>query len=201
MWSVPLIAAVAVIGALAAFVTLTPKDASADAHMPGVVQKLMVVPNENGTPQEQLLVTWEAPTDGGPVTQLPHRHLPGWRAVGVLPDRPRQLRPPDRVSHLDAPGLDSADGLKALDERHFRVFAFFDKSATERIFGPGTDEKGATAASMCRRTHQRGGDRRRDRYDHHCRLQHDGDVVDEDLDVVEAEFGLDLNGDGTCSIQ
>ena len=66
MWSVPLIAAVAVIGALAAFMTLTPNDASAQADQPpGKVGMLTADAYDDGVPQEEIEMTWEAPTDGG----------------------------------------------------------------------------------------------------------------------------------------
>ena len=197
MWSVPLIAAVAVIGALAAFMTLTPNDASADAHMPGPVKNLTVVPNDNGVPQEQLLVSWDAPDTGGAVTSY---------RIDISEDGERWLS--YRTDHgnsdlrivyptADAPGLDSADGLEALTMRHFRVFAFYDKSATERIFGPGTDEYGTTAASNVPDvpTNVAATDGITGSMIDSVDFNMDGDT-DDTLEVVEADFGLDLNGDG-----
>ena len=199
MWSVPLIAAVAVIGALAAFMTLTPNDASADAHMPGPVKNLTVGPNDNGVPQEQLLISWDAPDTGGAVTSY---------RIDISEDGERWLS--YRTDHgnsdlrvvyptADAPGLDSADGLEALTMRHFRVFAFYDKSATERIFGPGTDEYGTTAASNVPDvpTNVAATDGITGSMIDSVDFNMDGDMVDTEVDgVVEAEFGLDLNGDG-----
>ena len=199
MWSVPLIAAVAVIGALAAFMTLTPNDASADSHMPGPVKNLTVGPNENGIPQEQLLVSWEAPDTGGAVTSY---------RIDISEDGERWLS--YRTDHgnsdlrivyptADAPGLDSADGLAALTMRHFRVFAFYDKSADERIFGPGTDGYGTTAASNVPGvpTNVAATDGITGSMITAVDFDMDGNMTDTDVDgVVEAEFGLDLNGDG-----
>ena len=61
MWSVPLIAAVAVIGALAAFMTLTPNDASAQQQevVPGAPTDLML----RALDQSTIELTWEAPSD------------------------------------------------------------------------------------------------------------------------------------------
>ena len=119
-----------------------------DVEAPGAVQNLTVVANANGTPQEELLISWEAPnTDtGGPVTSY---------RIDISEDGERWLayRTDHGVSDLrlvypsdDNPGLD-ADGLSAETTRHFRVFAFYDKSANDRVFGPGSDESGTTDAS------------------------------------------------------
>ena len=62
MWSVPLIAAVAVIGALALFVTLTPNDASADhVDLPGIVTDVKA----EAVGRNEVKVTWRAPATGG----------------------------------------------------------------------------------------------------------------------------------------
>ena len=78
MWSVPLIAAVAVIGALAAFVMLTPNGAL--AHDPGANTAPHVPPDPvtgigvttptvaNGG-RTSLMVSWNAPADGDPVEE------------------------------------------------------------------------------------------------------------------------------------
>ena len=72
IWSAPLVAVLAIAGALAMFMTLQPNGAAAQTtsgmELPGVVENLMVEPYTNGTPQEELEVTWEAPTDGGFIT-------------------------------------------------------------------------------------------------------------------------------------
>ena len=168
--------------------------------MPGPVKNLTVGPNDNGVPQEQLLISWEAPDTGGAVTSY---------RIDISEDGERWLS--YRTDHgdsdlrivyptTDAPGLDSADGLVALDERHFRVFAFYDKSATERIFGPGTDASGATAASDVPAVPENvaATDGVTGSEITAVDFNMDGDNTDDaDVDgVVEAEFGLDLNGDG-----
>ena len=112
------------------------------------MRDLTVVANENGTPQEELLISWQAPnTDtGGPVTSYRIDYSKdGERWLAYLTDHGdsdlRLVYPSD-----DNPGLD-VDGLVAETTRHFRVFAFYDKNADERIFGPGSDASNATAAS------------------------------------------------------
>ena len=70
IWSVPLIAAVAVIGALAAFMTLAPNNtaqAQADTA-PGRPGTLTAVAFADGTPETEILLTWSAPTTGGSPT-------------------------------------------------------------------------------------------------------------------------------------
>ena len=62
MWSVPLIAAVAVIGALAMFMTLTPNPAQAQVGTPpGNPTELTARPYTEGVPQEQIELKWKAP--------------------------------------------------------------------------------------------------------------------------------------------
>ena len=119
-----------------------------DVEAPGAVRNLTVVTNENGTPQEELLISWQAPdsVDSGPVTSYRiDISEDGERWLAHLTDHGdsdlRLVHPSD-----DNPGLD-ADGLVAETTRHFRVFAFYDKNADERIFGPGSDASGTTAAS------------------------------------------------------
>ena len=133
-----------------------------DVEAPGAVRNLTVVTNENSTPQEELLISWEAPnTDtGGPVTSYRiDISEDGERWLAYLTDHGdsdlRLVHPSD-----DNPGLD-ADGLVAETTRYFRVFAFYDKSADERIFGPGSDASGTTAASWAPDAPKNlGGDRR-----------------------------------------
>ena len=135
MWSVPLIAAVAVIGALAAFMTLQQPNEAEAQHMevPGMVQNLTVVAREAGTPQEELEVTWDPPAidDGGPVTSY---------RIDVSEDGMRWL--PYIEDHLESDLRIVYDGLMALETMHFRVFAF-NSAGT----GPGTSEMGTTTAS------------------------------------------------------
>ena len=132
MWSVPLIAAVAVIGALAAFMTLTPNEAEAQQmELPGMVQNLMVVAYTDGTPQQELEITWDPPMDGGPVTSY---------RIDISDDGTRWL--PYITDHLDSDLRIVYEGLKAQDTMHFRVFTFNNAGT-----GPGTSMSGTTFAS------------------------------------------------------
>ncbi len=65
MWSVPLIAAVAVIGALAAFVALSPGVLFAD-ELPGAPQNLKVAAASGNDGRTTLVLNWEAPASGAP---------------------------------------------------------------------------------------------------------------------------------------
>ena len=65
MWSVPLIAAVAVIGALAAFVALGTGDLFAD-ELPGAPQNLKVAAASGDAARTTLVLNWEAPASGAP---------------------------------------------------------------------------------------------------------------------------------------
>ena len=65
MWSVPLIAAVAVIGALAAFVALQPGSLFAD-ELGMAPQNLKVAAADGSAGRTTLVVTWEAPESGAP---------------------------------------------------------------------------------------------------------------------------------------
>ena len=113
MWSVPLIAAVAVIGALAAFMTLTPNDASAQnvGIPPGQPTNLTVVPYADTIPEEELLLTWTEPTDGGSVRQyrIDISHNGGYTWVALESDF--------RNNSYTHAGLDASTTL------HYRVFA------------------------------------------------------------------------------
>ena len=113
MWSVPLIAAVAVIGALAAFMTLTPNDASAQnvGIPPGQPTNLTVVPYADTIPEEELLLTWTEPTDGGSVRQyrIDISHNGGYTWVALESDFRNN-------SYTHA-------GLEASTTLHYRVFA------------------------------------------------------------------------------
>ena len=113
IWSVPLIAAVAVIGALAAFMTLTPNDASAQnvGIPPGQPTNLMVVPYADTIPEEELLLTWTEPTDGGSVRQyrIDISHNGGYTWVALESDFRNN-------SYTHA-------GLEASTTLHYRVFA------------------------------------------------------------------------------
>ena len=136
IWAVPLMAVVAAIGALAIFMTQTPNDASAQVtsgkEPPGMVKNLKVEPNTAGTPQEQLRVSWEEPTEGGFVTSY---------RIDISSDGKRWLS--YITDHLDSDLSVVHEGLKAKQTRHFRVFAF-NRYGT----GPGTDAMGTTTAAV-----------------------------------------------------
>ena len=186
MWSVPLIAAVAVIGALAAFMTLTPNEAEAQQmELPGMVQNLMVVAYTDGTPQQELEITWDPPMDGGPVTSY---------RIDVSADGTRWL--PYITDHLDSDLRIVYEGLKAQDTMHFRVFAFNNAGT-----GPGTSMSGPTSASWeAERPDNLTASMFADDADFGIDLDRDGDVnvpagrVINNLD--ENDFRLDLQGDG-----
>jgi len=65
IWSVPLVAVFAVVGALAAFVALTPNGTQAhDLALPGIVTEVTAEAKGRDT----IEVTWKAPPSGGPIT-------------------------------------------------------------------------------------------------------------------------------------
>ena len=184
MWSVPLIAAVAVIGALAAFMTLQPNEAEAQQMMelPGMVQNLMVVAHEAGTPQEELVITWDPPTDGGPVTSY---------RVDASEDGERWLA--YITDHLDSDLRIVHPGLKAETPKHFRVFAFNNAGV-----GPGTSAMGTTTASWVpERPENLAASDNVATTNFAIDLDRDGDITSPDVDNVdETVFRLDLDADG-----
>ena len=111
MWSVPLIAAVAVIGALAAFMTLQPNDAAAQAEeVPGMPMNL----TGNALGPDSIELTWDAPTadTGG----LPDGYRIDYSDDGMVW---YSLEP----NHNSTVFTDDT-GLSAVQTRHYRVFAF-----------------------------------------------------------------------------
>ena len=118
IWSVPLIAAVAVIGALAAFMTLTPNDASAQADTPpGQVVDLKAAAYADGVPEEQIELTWDKPTTGGRAThyRIDVSENGGFTWYSLEPNVRNT-----RFLHAHNP---PAVTLQASQERHYRVFA------------------------------------------------------------------------------
>ena len=116
MWTVPLIAAVAVIGALALFLTLMPNDASAQGANveipPGQPVGLTAEAYDEGTEQEEILLDWSEPTDGG-----------------SAPARIASISPTNGgytwvALESDFRGTSyTHDGLLANETHHYRVFA------------------------------------------------------------------------------
>ena len=113
IWSVPLVAVFAVVGALALFATLTPNDAAAQnvGIPPGAPTDLTVVPYADTIPEEELLLTWTEPTDGGSVRQyrIDISHNGGYTWVALESDFRNN-------SYTHA-------GLEASTTLHYRVFA------------------------------------------------------------------------------
>ena len=188
MWSVPLVATLAIIGALALFVTLAPNEASAQPasgnELPGAVQNLQVTAFDDGVPEEQLEVTWEGPdpTMGGFVDSY---------RIDISTDGLRWMS--HVPNHRDSELRLVYTGLQSEQTRHFRVFAV-NRDGT----GPGTDASGATDVSVT-------PDRPEDLLATAAAagatialdLNGDGDATDTAVDNVdETKFGIDLNGDG-----
>ena len=66
IWSVPLVATLAIVGALALFMTLDPTEVAAQAdEPPGQVGTVSAAAYDEGVPEEEIELTWEAPTTGG----------------------------------------------------------------------------------------------------------------------------------------
>ena len=69
IWSVPLVATLAIVGALALFMTLAPNDAAAQANIaPGQPGTLSAMAFDAGIPEEQIQLEWSVPGSGGPPT-------------------------------------------------------------------------------------------------------------------------------------
>ena len=114
IWSVPLIAAVAVIGALALFLTLEPNGAAAQANVeipPGQPVGLTAEAYDEGTEQEEILLDWSEPTDGGSARsyRIDISDNGGYTWVAL---------------ESDFRGTSyTHDGLMANETHHYRVFA------------------------------------------------------------------------------
>ena len=142
MWSVPLIAAVAVIGVLAAYVMLAPGEAQAHSavdssiHLPPdpVTGIDVTTPSAADGGRTSLRVTWNVPTGGDPVetyridmskhTRIWHNVIGGERSSDVLTESMA-------MSSCDAED-DAGNRCYTVDELdsdttyHFRVFAMND---------------------------------------------------------------------------
>ena len=150
IWSVPLVAALAVVGALAAFMTLAPNEAAAQditasgMDLPGMVHNLTVEPNvevEGGKPQEQLKVSWEPPTEGGAVVSYRiDLSFNGTEWYSYITDHGSSDL---QVIYGDEDDPDANEApLLAGSTRHFRVFAF-----NQQGTGPGVSMMGTTTPS------------------------------------------------------
>ena len=108
MWSVPMIAAVAVIGALALFVALSPNGAQADhVDLPGIVTGVMA----EADGRDSVDVKWTAPTTGG---------TPDYYRIDRSGDGDNWMR----LVQMHTDGLSYTDmmGLKPNKNYHYRVF-------------------------------------------------------------------------------
>ena len=113
IWSAPLVAVFAVVGALALFATLAPNEASAQtATAPGQPGELMAMPFEAGIPEEQIELKWSAPDSGGPPT---HYRIDISMNGGNTWTALRSNVTGDRFLHA---------GLKAGQTFHYRIFAY-----------------------------------------------------------------------------
>ena len=114
MWSVPLIAAVAVIGALALFLTLQPSGAQAQANVeipPGKPVGLMAEAYDEGIEQEEIQLDWTEPTDGGSAR---------WYRIDISTNGGYTWV----ALESDFRGTSyTHDGLKASETYHYRIFA------------------------------------------------------------------------------
>ena len=183
IWSAPLVAVLAVAGALAIFMTLTPNEASAQQmDLPGMVQDVQVTAYADGVPEEQLELTWSAPTDGGSVDSY---------RIDISMDGDRWMS--HVPNHRDSELRLVYSGLESEQTRHFRVFAV-NRYGT----GPGSDDSGTTDMSV-----------KPDRPENldadpasgpiALDLNGDGDTDDTVDNVDETQFGIDLNGDGDAT--
>ena len=150
IWSAPLVAVFAVVGALAIFVALQPNPAAAQEitatgkDLPGMVQNLKVEPHveaEGGTPQEQLKISWDPPAYGGAVVSY---------RIDLSFDNEEWFSYID--DHGDSDLLDIYGDETDVDANeaplladitvHFRVFAFNQEGT-----GPGVGTLGTTSSS------------------------------------------------------
>ena len=123
MWSAPLVAVFAVVGALAIFMALTPNDAAAqtEEEVPGAPMNLMV----SALSPTSMEVMWDPPAAGD----------------GGAPDGYRIDYSEDGLvwysleSSYDSTTYTDDDGLSANETRHYRVFAF-NSSGSSDVLGP-----------------------------------------------------------------
>ena len=153
---------------------------------PGMVQNLSVHAYDDGIEQEELEVTWEAPSDGGFVESY---------RIDISGDGERWF------SYITDHGSNDLrwvhKGLRAEQTRHFRVFAFAHADDVT-IYGPGSETSGTTAASW---VSDRPEDLTADMYDANSDdfsidMNGDGDTNDIVNGVKEIDHLIDFSGDG-----
>ena len=123
IWSVPLVAALAIVGALALFITLAPNDASAQQgeEAPGMPTELML----RALDQTTIELTWKAPSNeaGG----VPDGYRIDYSADGLIW---YSLAPNQSALKY----VDNRE-LEASETRHYRIFAF-NTGGSSRMLGP-----------------------------------------------------------------
>ena len=123
IWSVPLVATLAIVGALALFMTLPPNGAAAQQQeeVPGMPTN----PQTRALDQETIELQWDAPSDeaGG----VPDGYRIDYSEDGLVW---YSLAP----NHALTKYVDNAD-LEADETRQYRIFAF-NSSGTSRMLGP-----------------------------------------------------------------
>jgi hypothetical protein len=136
IWSVPLVAALAIVGALAAFMVLAPGGALAhapleDHGLPGPVTELEATAKSRSSIQ----LTWEAPADGATPTGYRIDYSENNRVWQRLLDENEQEV---RVGHPDT-SLLITWGVNPDTQRHYRVFAYNDAGDGPVGTNPVTD--------------------------------------------------------------
>ena len=132
IWSVPLVATLAIVGALALFMTLAPNDASAQANTaPGRPGTLTAVAFADGTPETEIQLTWTAPTTGGSPT---HYRIDQSTNGGNTWTALRSNVNDTRFLHT---------GLKAGETFHYQVFA-----VSGQLVSPRSNSSTATTAPV-----------------------------------------------------
>ena len=123
IWSVPLVATLAIVGALALFITLAPNDASAQQgeEAPGMPTELML----RALDQTTIELTWKAPSDeaGG----SPDGYRIDYSGDGLIW---YSLAPNQAALKY----VDNRE-LEASETRHYRIFAF-NTGGSSRMLGP-----------------------------------------------------------------
>ena len=127
IWSAPLVAVFAVVGALAIFMTAAPGDISAqDAvvdYQAGSPLNLTVEPGPGGAKRTSLVITWTAPTAG---SDMP---ITGYRIDQSTDNGQRWTH----LTNVGAGVLTHTDsGLKPGTEKYYRVFAM-NRAGTGRV--------------------------------------------------------------------
>ena len=118
IWSVPLVAVFAVVGAFALFVALAPNDAAAQNaqtdYQAGSPMELMVEPGSGAAKRTSLVLTWKAPTTGSDLA------ITGYRIDQSKEDGQRWTKLADVGSSVLT---HTHTGLKPNTQMYYRVLA------------------------------------------------------------------------------